>query len=93
MSEESVKRIAAKAALYDEPYLARDTQFAGFAELLWRELIEADETTHGMEQQRRIARRAYDLVYHAMQTPQSAASTEEVVRMVPDMTEWPKEQE
>jgi hypothetical protein len=86
---------------------ARDTQFAGFAKLLFEELkqysyddaMSPHDDQSWEDQIKRhddgaiqiMTQRAYDLVYHAHQTPQSAASTEEVVRMVPDITAWPKE--
>jgi hypothetical protein len=78
---------------------ARDEQFQGFAKALWQDIA----FTHGDNVQRDvaynikvieelIARRAYDFACHIMGNPQAAASIEEMVSIVPDMAELPKEQ-
>jgi hypothetical protein len=89
---------------------ARDTQFQGFAKLLVGELFNDDVLGDygfigGRERyadldydlnicELLIARRAYDLVNHAIGEfiPRSEDSSEEYVKRIPDMTELPKEQ-
>ena len=81
----------------------RDTHFAGFAKLLWDELLHVhefgyievsdDEEEENVQYQEIIARRAYDLarhfVWHAMGGTENAITI--IVADVPDMTEWPVE--
>jgi hypothetical protein len=81
----------------------RDTQFAGFAKLLWDELeaairrdfnggIPEGKTWRGKcipAWQKIITRRFYDFAGHVMGIPQSASALEELVSFVPDLTEWP----
>ncbi|SRR6266567_3198125 len=91
----------------------RDTHFAGFAKLLWREMLdlkggyidESDGYYRGSEEHPEyeavIARRAYDLVPHALMHTTPAAgssirkfqglSIEEIAKALPDMSqaEWP----
>ena len=74
----------------------RDTQFAGFAKMLWQELYhEIDwqqDSGEGVEQI--IARRAYDLVSHTLLNTGpmmlDCYSHEEQVAAIPDMTTWPE---
>jgi hypothetical protein len=86
----------------------RDTHFAGFAKLLLAELdnevgsitsicIESDtefnETEFTQKMVQIIARRAYDLITHALvadalRWPPLATIT---IEDIPDMTEWPKD--
>jgi len=85
----------------------RDTQFAGFAKLLWEELLELrgrgyidvandmmDEEWNA-EYRQIIARRAYDLVGHALENIDpndlDRLSPDERVLKMPDLTEWPEE--
>lgn len=76
----------------------RDTQFAGFAKLLFDELpdvpdgSDVDEWSTACEQV--IARRAYDLVGHVLGTEKVQWRALEEIRMsdISDMTELPTEQ-
>lgn len=75
----------------------RDTQFAGFAELLWKELIATDAERYGDQQRELIAQRAYDLVKHTTSyigdcVANVFASVDEVVGMIPDLVEWPEQE-
>jgi len=69
----------------------RDTHFAGFAKLLWEEA----SNTPMNEIEQLIARRAYDLVVHALNTCSLEAF--EImgngVQEVPDLTEWPRSEQ
>lgn len=78
----------------------RDKQFQGFAKALWDELEQAMRQDPGFIPegstrramyiplwQQIIARRAYDLVEHAVS---ETIGTSDVTH-VPDMTEWPTE--
>src|ERR1700738_2865240 len=80
----------------------RDTQFAGFAGLLWDELITSDAERYGDQQRLLIAQRVYDLVAQSADFVMDGAilpkeAREEVSKYImskiPDMTEWPKEDE
>ena len=69
----------------------RDTHFQGFAKLLWEEA----SNTPMNEIEQLIARRAYDLVVHALNTCSLEAF--EImgngVEEVPDLAEWPKSEQ
>ncbi len=84
----------------------RDTHFAGFADLLYAEmdtiaqnLYNPNFITPGMQREIAtiIARRAYDLVRHAIDSVAGGIYTQSYVGMgedadiadVPDMTQWP----
>lgn len=72
---------------------ARDTQFEMFANALVRDLRE---TTSQEEAKLLLARHAYDLVKHtceAISNSQVALYPDEMIKVVPDMDELPKEQE
>lgn len=85
----------------------RDTQFAGFAKLLWEEMQDRSADNE-FEDKRRvgpeytaymqlvIAQRAYDLVMHAIARIDPAdldrLSTAETVARIPDLTAWPPEE-
>ena len=97
--------------------IARDTQFAGFAKLLWDELVEQrgyvdvdaywDDGIDPINYRQIIARRAYDLVKHTMIELSCQGALDfrdpdfdkyeyragEMVEIIPDMTEWPREEE
>lgn len=68
----------------------RDTQFIGFAKLLMKDLDAVSTTTYASLDKAReayelaIARRAYDLVGHTLD---SVIDT--YTPSIPDMTEWP----
>ncbi len=82
----------------------RDTQFAGFAKLLWDELPiepEDDELSAAYDAwsdacEQIIARRAYDFAYHVVRKVIAMECTAEFVirselHEVPDLTTWPEE--
>ncbi len=82
------------------PARPRDTQFAGFAKLLWQELMQ--KTTEEWEQISRfgsamddteyitvIARRAYDFANHIREWADQCMPLSEAL----DMTAWPKDDE
>lgn len=85
---------------------ARNEQFAGFAFRLLQELLNqgayvaiSEWATSGdrFKSEQLIARRAYDLVYHALDIAETehrygSPTIEEVLRNVPDMAELPEEQ-
>lgn len=85
----------------------RDTQFKGFASLILGEMLQASKTYSGLidsesstwqeAMQQIIARRAYDLIEHTICSENPIAhqcmSEDEIVASIPDLTEWPKEQE
>jgi hypothetical protein len=97
----------------------RDTQFAGFAKLLWDELINAngggyidvntdfDDGIDPTDYRGIIARRAYDIVKHAIIELSCQGALDfrdpdfdkyeyragEMVEIIPDMTEYPQDQE
>ncbi len=96
----------------DEGTNPRDTQFQGFAKVLWDELVRANgygyidvnEDDDGIDPtnyRQIIARRAYDLLYHASiainntQVKQLGMSLHPnaMMRDIPDLTDLPKEQE
>lgn len=77
----------------------RDTQFAGFAKLLWEELGLAEPAKYWMQappaewNRRRliVAQRAYDFLLHSAYHSSLLATIEECkgrVALVPDMTAW-----
>ncbi len=85
----------------------RDTQFHDFAGLLLEEMLEqrkgdwinfnADDTEAFDEYSAIIARRAYDLVEHAISTMnpiafQCSKDDDEIIHAVPDLSAWPKEE-
>ncbi len=81
----------------DDP---RNTQFAGFANLLYEELDKRDYLwiADGDEQSVKtpLSQRAYDLVQHALHSFELAElecceSRDELLPGIPDMTEFPKE--
>ena len=76
---------------------ARDTQFAGFAELLADELRGWELSRPGVKQI--IARRAYDLVCHSVsqitgqmgdEMEAGTMKPQDCAEYVPDLTEWPE---
>lgn len=76
----------------------RNTQFQGFAKALMRDLNDVSTTTYASigkaieAYELAIARRAYDLVRHAV----NCGCTDNVdyaMKLIPDMTELPKEKE
>lgn len=83
----------------------RDTQFAGFARLLYDELARnvlatsytswSDFEAFKQEQSQIIARRAYDLVNHVLSNEKLQWYPIEEISMrdIPDLKEWPKESE
>ena len=81
----------------------RDTQFLGFAKLLMRDLDAVSTTTYASLDKAKeayelaIVRRAYDFAKHIMNvTTEEMACVmfiDDAVEKIPDMTEWPKEQE
>jgi hypothetical protein len=85
--------------------IGRDTQFIGFAKLLVKEMIDVDHNSLDTSDDRAlsnlweliIARRAYDLVSHALSSigPRELDMLDnvEVVAKVPDMKEWMVEEE
>jgi hypothetical protein len=88
---------ASLMAMSDNP---RDTQFAGFATLLFEELknteafeiVDAEQFWGGnlkAEVQRIIAQRAYDLVKYILSAASGQTNIDEVMPFIPDMTEWP----
>jgi len=71
--------------------MSRDTQFQGFANLLVRILRE---TTSQEEAELLLTHHAYDLVRHtceAISNSQVALYPDEMIKVVPDMTELPDE--
>lgn len=94
----------------------RDTQFTGFAQLLWQDLLDANgmgyiNTKEGDDPSvgwgpaypaypgylTIIARRAYDLVLHTIDSMNPIApqclDNDEIVHATPDLTEWPKQEQ
>ena len=84
----------------------RDTQFAGFADKVWDELIHAngysyidvnedDDGVDPTNYKHVIARRAYDLVSHAFKDAYSYCvedyDASDIINLISDMTELPKE--
>lgn len=75
----------------------RDTQFLGFARLLFRELTGVDDTFEYPVPERLIAQRAYDLAYHVLEhTLETVEHKEPLFQPVkyympdiPDLTSWP----
>ena|SRR2546430_5907855 len=84
--------------------MSRETQFQNFSKLLWDEIMEMtlngygkiDVGTDPKAYEQLIARRAYDLAYHAIDTSRSNDMedwyTEKIIPYVPDMAELPKKQ-
>lgn len=76
----------------------RDTQFKGFAKALMRDLNDVSTTTYASidkaieAYELAIARRAYDLVRHAVNCGCSD-SVDYAMKLIPDMTELPKEKQ
>lgn len=83
---------------------ARDTQFAGFAKMLWEEVARnvsrhrdflLDAKALRQEEEQIIARRAYDLVEYALSTVSpldlDRLVIAEQVERTADLTAWPKE--
>lgn len=76
----------------------RDTQFEGFTNLLFDELREAWLVDWKFNDSMRqiIARRAYDLVCHALSGISEGVETlspEEIIAAcVTDLTEWPEQE-
>jgi len=86
----------------------RDTQFTGFAKAVWAELEANINFIPESTKHRKtflpivegiIARRAYDLVEHVLETIQSdewqwaderTENTEEIIKALPDMSELPQ---
>jgi len=88
------------------PNPARDTQFAGFAKMLWDDLSHAQYTTrhynnmttaeidrHTIE--KIIAQRAYDLVLYTLHITDypDRFGVEYAMCEIPDMTAWPEANE
>lgn len=81
----------------------RDTQFEGFAELLFEELMNGTNMMRTIiwtredekELKALFARRAYDLAFHAIDNSRANDmedwETKRIMPYVPDMTELPKE--
>jgi hypothetical protein len=80
----------------------RDTQFKGFAKLLMRDLDAVSTTTYASLDKAKeayelaIARRAHDLVENTIYSMspiafQCCENFDQLVREIPDMTEWPDE--
>lgn len=71
----------------------RDTQFAGFAELLSNELRGWELSKPDVKQI--IARRAYDLVRHTIECTShidlDRLTSDEHTLRIPDLTTWPEE--
>lgn len=76
---------------------ARDTQFLGFAELLFSDLpwgdINIDMEQEGWKERWKqlIAQRAYDLVKYAVSC--TSDYVDEWIGDIPDLTEWPDREE
>jgi hypothetical protein len=70
----------------------RDTQFAGFAELLAQELIMEAQRPDRSELLLLLARRAYDLVKHTLLTTDypDRFNLTAAMQEIPDMTAWPE---
>ena len=86
----------------------RDHHFAGFARLLWKELIplipdqlQIDEENE--ECRERIAQRAYDFIYHLIENARYFSGSfdagygtppeiAEAISYLPDLTQWPGKQ-
>src|SRR6266699_4010486 len=83
--------LAHERKLVDAQKQERDTHFAGFAKLMWEEA----SNTPMNEIEQLIARRAYDLVVHALNTCSLEAFEIMVngAQEVPDLTEWPKSEQ
>ena len=80
---------------------ARDTQFQGFAHVLFMELVDNHSMALNWDKffpdvELIIARRVYDLVTHAFEDAYSYCvedyDVEDIIRLIKDMTELPKEQ-
>jgi hypothetical protein len=85
----------------------RDTQFQGFAHMLLLQLAEENALALNWDRffgelELTVARRAYDLAYHTIRSQAQGmdllcvhdpAWIQERIETVPDMTEWPKEQD
>ncbi len=80
--------------------IERDTQFAGFAKLLFDELPEQNSDFHPNweeETMKVIARRAYDLAVYvihmhtAIERPGMVFTPADILREMPDMTALPEE--
>ena len=80
--------------------IERDTQFAGFAKLLFDELPEQNSDFHPNweeETMKIIARRAYDLAVYvihmhtAIERPGMVFTPADILREMPDMTALPEE--
>jgi len=77
----------------------RDTQFQGFANVLWDEICESfgdwwecDNDNIHNDAKRIIARRAYDFVCHvSYHVGANDLDFQGITQYVPDMTELPKE--
>jgi hypothetical protein len=91
----------------------RDTKFLGFARLLFEELPEYPDSSEFVYElqlalndwteavEKLIAQRAYDLVYHVLETAEAhnlfahdfygyfSLDTEAKLTEIPDLTEWP----
>ena len=77
----------------------RDTKFAGFAKALWDEVLSKNPSGSLYDGICLIlARRAYDLVGHAIDNVDSylldlSWSNEDVVSYIPDLPELPEEEQ
>lgn len=85
-----------------DTHASRDTQFMGFAKLLWDEIsdIMAEATAYGREYsineseiEYAIARRAYDFLKHGFRESDvwHRKGLDAAVQSIPDLTEWPSE--
>lgn len=95
------KQIKYTGDLSEQIMRPRDTQFVGFAKLLVEELLQADTSeihtgddgTLSRTWETLIARRAYDLVTHAVLSIGPAdldrLTTDECVQSVPDLAKLP----
>ena len=102
LSEEELRRFVIGICESPEGKMTeRDTHFAGFAELLHTDLQDIMAGGYPIDvtfqkQQQLIAQRAYDLAYHILYyegdpDPVTDWSLENILRRIPDLTEWPEE--
>lgn len=102
VSDEQLARLRAKLDGMNKD-IARDTQFAGFAKSLWEKLCDAnghgyidvnkfdDDGIDPVNYRLIIAQSAYDFVCHVIEAYEPHLSTDDMVRAIPDMPQWPEE--
>lgn len=111
MSSMQERAVSLDASLWRERYQPcgkrekgmsnRDTQFAGFAKLLWKEIdqvIEASANGEEMEQKvcALLSQRSYDFARHVAREVEIemlshySPSREEIMDAIDDLAEWPQ---